>query len=177
MTCVGPISHSDGHDGFGLIAELVPGLAASLDDGVVVFENEVLEPVLTQVLPDVLDRDQLGRAGRQQEDGEVFRDLEFAGDVPSGTIHQDDGVSLGGDVAADLVKMYLHGTCVGEGQHEGGPLAPPGADGAEVVGVGVSLIGGQAWACSGLGPNSRAAVLLPQPGLVLKPDLDPRGLG
>ena len=65
----------------------------------------------------------------------------------------------------------------GEGQHEGGPLAPPGADGAEQVGAGVSLIGGQAWACSGLGPNSRAAVLLPQPGLVLKPDLDPRGLG
>ncbi len=93
----------------------------------------------------------------------------------SGTIHQDDGVGFGGDVAADLVKMYPHGRCVGEGQHEGGPLAPPGADGAEVVGVGVSLIGGQAWACSGLGPNSRAAVLLPQPGFVLKPDLDPRG--
>ena len=106
-----------------------------------------------------------------------FGDLEFVGAVPSGTIHQDDGVGLGGDVAADLVKMYLHGACVGEGQHEGGPLAPPGADGAEQVGAGVSLIGGQAWACSGLGPKSRAAVLLPQPGLVLKPDLDPRGLG
>ena len=41
LTCVGPISHSDGHDGFGLIDELVPGLAARLDDGVVVFENAV----------------------------------------------------------------------------------------------------------------------------------------
>ena len=41
LTCVSPISHSDGHDGFGLINELVPGLAASLDDGVVVFENAV----------------------------------------------------------------------------------------------------------------------------------------
>ncbi len=41
LTCVGPVSHSDGHDGFGLIDELVPGLAASLDDGVVVFENAV----------------------------------------------------------------------------------------------------------------------------------------
>ena len=41
LTCVGPISGSDGHDGFGLIDELVPCLAASLDDGVVVFENAV----------------------------------------------------------------------------------------------------------------------------------------
>ena len=41
LTFVGPISHSDGHDGFGFIDELVPGLAASLDDGVVVFENTV----------------------------------------------------------------------------------------------------------------------------------------
>ena len=86
-------------------------------------------------------------------------------------------MGLGGDVAADLVEMHLHGIGVGEGQHEGGPLAPPGADGAEQVGVGVSLIGGQAWACSRLGPNARAAILLPQPGLVLEPDLDPLGLG
>ncbi len=41
LTCLGPISHSDGDDGFGLIDELVPGLAAGLDDGVVVFENAV----------------------------------------------------------------------------------------------------------------------------------------
>jgi len=93
------------------------------------------------------------------------------------TVAWDDGVGLGGDVAADLVEMHLHGAGVGEGEHEGGALAPPGADGAEQVGVGVALIGGQAWACSSLGPNSRAAVLLPQSGLVLKPDLDPRGLG
>ena len=172
-----PISHSNGHDGFGLFDELVPGLAPGLDDGVVVFEDAVREPVLAQVLPGVLDRVQLGRAGRQQDDGEVFRDLEFVGAVPSGAVHQDHAMGLGGDIPADLVEMHLHGACVGEGQHEGGALAPPGADGAEQVGVGVSLIGGQAGACSPFRPNARAAILLPQPGLVLEPDLDPLGLG
>ena len=39
LTFVCPVSHSDGHDGFGLIDEFVPGLAAGLDDGVVIFED------------------------------------------------------------------------------------------------------------------------------------------
>ena len=69
--------------------------------------------------------------------------------------------------------------CIGgfEGEHESGALARPGADGAEQVGVGVALIGGQAWPGAPLRPNSRTAVLLSQSGLVLEPDFDPRGLG
>jgi len=86
-------------------------------------------------------------------------------------------MGLGGDVAADLVEMHLHGAGVGEGQHEGGALAPPGTDRAEQIGVRVALVGGQARARSRLRPDPRAAVLLSQPGLVLEPDLDPLGLG
>ncbi len=90
---------------------------------------------------------------------------------------QDNAMGLGGDVAADLVEVHLHGARVGEGEHEGGALGSHGADRAEQVGVEVSLIGGQAWACSSLRPDPRAAVFLSQPGLVLEPDLDPLGLG
>ncbi len=86
-------------------------------------------------------------------------------------------MGLGSDVAADLVEMHLHGAHVGEGEHEGGALGCHGADGAEQVSIGVSLIGGQAWSGAGLCPNSRPAVLLSQSGLVLEPDLDPLGLG
>ena len=172
-----PISQSDGHDRLWLIDELVPGLATGLDDGVVIFEDAVGEPILAQVLPDVLDRVQLGRARGQQDDGEVFRDLELVAAVPSGTVHQDDTMGLGSDVAADLVGMHLHGGCIGEGEHESGALGSHGADGAEQVGVGVALIGGQARPRTRLCPNSHAAVLLSQSGLVLEPDLDPRGLG
>ncbi len=126
---------------------------------------------------DVLDRVQFGRARGQQNDGEVFRNLELVGAVPTGAIHQDDGMGLGGDVAADLVEMHLHGGCVGEGEHESGALGCHGTDGAEQVGVGVALIGGQAWPGPCLRPNSHTAVLLSQSGLVLEPDLDPLGLG
>ena len=86
-------------------------------------------------------------------------------------------MGLGGDVAADLVEMHLHGGCVGEGGHESGTLGSHGTDCAKEVGVRVALIGGQAWPCSLLRPNAHTPVLLSQPGLVLEPDLDPLGLG
>ena len=86
-------------------------------------------------------------------------------------------MGLGGNVAADLVEVHLHGACVREGEHEGGALGSHGTDRAEQVGVGVALVGGQAWACSFLRPDPHAAVLLPQSGLVLEPYLDPLRLG
>jgi len=81
------------------------------------------------------------------------------------------------DIAADLVEMHLHGGRVGEGEHESGALGSHGADGAEQVGVGVALIGGQARPGACLRPNTHTAVLLSQSGLVLEPNLDPLGLG
>ena len=55
-------------------------------------------------------------------------DLELVGAVPPGAVHQDDAMGLGGDVAADLVEMHLHGGCVGEGEHESGTLGSHGTD-------------------------------------------------
>ena len=86
-------------------------------------------------------------------------------------------MGLGGDVAADLVEMHLHGVGVGLGQHEGGAGAAQGTDGAEEIGVLVALVGGQARAASCPCPQPDTAVLLAEPGLVLEPDLDPLVLG
>ena len=55
-----PVPQSDGHDRLWLIDELVPSFATGLDDGVIIFEDAVGEPILAQVLPDILDRVQLG---------------------------------------------------------------------------------------------------------------------
>ena len=78
-----PISRSDGHDRIGLVDELVPGLATGLEDGAVIFEDAVRAPVLPEILPDVLDRVQLGRSRGQQDDGEVVRNLELVGAAPA----------------------------------------------------------------------------------------------
>ena len=60
LTFVRPVPQSDGHDRLWLIDELVPSFATGLDDGVIIFEDAVGEPILAQVLPDILDRVQLG---------------------------------------------------------------------------------------------------------------------
>jgi hypothetical protein len=68
-------------------------------------------------------------------------------------------MGLGSDVAADLVEVHLYGAGVGAGQHEGDALGAHGADRAEQVCVGVSLIGGQAWACSSFRPTAASAMV------------------
>ena len=66
-----PIAPADGHDGPGSIDEFVPCLTAVVDDVVVGCEDPVRQPVIAHELPDILHRVELGRAGREQEDGDV----------------------------------------------------------------------------------------------------------
>src|SRR3954462_9258077 len=56
-----PVAHPDGHDEPGLIRELVPRLAAVVEDVAVGGEDPVGDPVVAHVLPDVLDGVQLRR--------------------------------------------------------------------------------------------------------------------
>lgn len=128
-------------------------------------------------MPDVLDRIELGRARRQQNDGEVLRELEPVGLVPAGAVHEDDGMGAAGDGAADLVEVHLHGGDIGARQHEGCADAAPRADRAEEIGVLITLVGWQAGPRAPLGPDAGASVLLAEPGLVLEPDLDRLALG
>ena len=55
-----PLAQSDGHDPPGLVYELVPCLAAVVDEIIVRFEDTVGEPVVAHELPDVLDRVEFG---------------------------------------------------------------------------------------------------------------------
>ncbi len=87
---MGPIAASDGHDVPRLIDELVPCLAAMVDDVVVGCEDPVRQPVVAHELPYVLDRVELWALCRQRDDAYVGWHLELAGRVPSGLIHQDD---------------------------------------------------------------------------------------
>jgi len=57
---MGPISQAEGHDGPGLRLQLVPGLAAVIDESMDVTEHTVGEPIVADELPDVLLRIELG---------------------------------------------------------------------------------------------------------------------
>jgi len=92
-----PITHSEGHDAPGLSDELVPSVAAVVDDVLGGLEDAIGEPIVAYELPGVFGRIELGRLGRQGYDGNVGRHLELVGDVPAGLIEQQDGMGIGSD--------------------------------------------------------------------------------
>lgn len=51
-----PVAQADGHDSPGLRGEAVPGVASVIEDVALGSKDSVGEPILAQVLPDVLDR-------------------------------------------------------------------------------------------------------------------------
>ena len=60
------LAQSDGHDAPGLIDQVVPSLAAMIDEIVVGFEDAVGKPVVAHELPDILDRIELGAFWRHR---------------------------------------------------------------------------------------------------------------
>jgi hypothetical protein len=56
--------------------------------------------------------------------------------MPSGLIHEQNGVSAGLDGKRNLLEVRRHGLGVAGGQDETGRLAEGGTDGAEDIGRG-----------------------------------------
>ena len=97
--------------------------------------------------------------------------------MPTGAVEQQHGMGAPGDVPADLIKMELHGVSIGIGQSEPGRLAARRADGPEQIGILVALVGGLPRSGAAPGPLPDNAVLLPDTGLVLLPNLNRLALG
>ena len=64
-------------------------------------EDDVGEPVLAEVLPDVLDRIEFRRARRQRDEGDVVGDLQLVGGVPAGLIQEPEGVGAEVDLGGE----------------------------------------------------------------------------
>ena len=159
-----------------LIDELVPRLAAVIDDVVVGREDPVREPVIAHELPDVFDRVQLRTFGWQGDDADIVRHIQLAGHVPTSLIHQHDRVSAGGDGERYLGQMQRHGFGIAEGQDQPRALAVFRAYRAEDVGRFRSLILWRRWPRPPSGPAARDLVLLANARFVLEPDLYGRAL-
>lgn len=97
--------------------------------------------------------------------------------MPSGPVHQDNTVGLARHVSADLIEVHLHGLGIGERHHQRSPLALCRTDRSEEIGVLVTLVGWEPRACPCLWPKPGTPILLAQPCLVLKPELDRRAFG
>ncbi len=165
-----PVSQSDGHDGPGLIDELVPGFATMSDDVIVGLEDSVGQPIIADELPDVFDRVEFGRFGWQRHEGDVVGNVELRREVPAGLIEQQDGVGARRDGSGDFGQVQAHRVRVAEWQDETGARSLGRADRAENVGRARPLIMRRRRPGSAPGPSPGDLVLLADPRLVLKPD-------
>ena len=139
---MGPIAHADGSYRVWRLCELFPCLACCFDNGVIMVEDAVGEPVGAHILPDVLHRVQLGRARGQEDRLYVRGHFELAGRMPSRSIHEQHSHRSLCDVARDFVKMELHRLGIGVRQSERCAFSVSRADGAEEIDVLVALVGG-----------------------------------
>ena len=165
-----PLAQSDGHDAPGLIDELVPSVAAMVDEIVVGFEDAVREPVVAHKLPDVFDRIELGAFWRQRNDGDICGHEEAGRQVPASLIDQEDGMGSGRNRFGDLCKMQVHRLAVAGRQDQGRALALLGADRAEDIGGSGTLVARRTGAGAALRPAASDFVLLADAGLVGEPD-------
>ena len=101
--------------------------------------------------------------------------FEPAREMPAGLIDEQRGVRARRDLGGDFGQVQVHRLGVASGHDEGCALAVLGADRAEDIGGGGSLIAGSAWAGAALGPPAGDLVLLADARLVGEPDL--YGLG
>ena len=135
-----PVPESDGHDPPGLVCDFVPRFAAVIDDIVVVLEDAIGQVVVPHELPEVFDRVELWRSGRQRQQGDVIGKVQGLGCVPAGLIKDQNGVTPGLDLGTDFGEMGVHGVAVAIGHDHAGGGAGLRADGAEDVGPLGSLI-------------------------------------
>src|ERR1700760_3937726 len=166
-----PIAEVDRHDDPGLGDELVPGMAAVVEDGTIGGEDPVGQPVVAQELPEVLDRVQLRAFWRQWQEGEVGWHDELVRQVPSRLIEQQHSVRSRRYRLGDLGQMQVHRCGVAAWQNEGCAFALSGTDRAEYIGRGGALIARRRWPGAALGPAPGDLVLLSDARFVLEPQL------
>jgi hypothetical protein len=87
--------------------------------------------------------------------------------VPPRAVHEQHRVRPGGDMAADLVEMELHGVGVGQRQSERCAFCVSRTDGAEEVGAFIALVGRLTRPRTAAGPLPDETVLLADARLVL----------
>jgi len=143
-----------------------------IDDVVIGFEDSVGEPIGADELPEVLDGIELRAPRRQGQERDVVGNQELVGHVPAGLVEQEDGMGAGGDGLGDLDQVQAHALGGAARQDQAGALALFRADGAvDVGGSGALVLQGDGPGAA-LGPAPGDLVLLPDPGLVLPPQLD-----
>src|ERR1700730_13465502 len=89
-------------------ANRLPGNLTGVHDVLQVPKYRVGEPVTAPLVPNPLDRVELGAVRRQRQQGDVAGHHEPLGPVPAGSVEDHQGIGIGGNLAADLVQVVVY---------------------------------------------------------------------
>ena len=163
---------AEGFEALRVGGEVVPGCAASLDDGLGIVEDAQGEEALAEVEPDPFDGVEFGTVGGQGQEREIVGDGERPFVVPAGAVEHQDGVDVVGQGCGEVGEKQVHDLGVDAGQDEGEVLAGGRAHGGEDVGPLVA-VGARAGGALALEPPPVAnPALVADPRLVLEPELE-----
>jgi len=123
-------------------------------------------------LPDVLDRIEFRRPGRQEDRRDVPGHDELCRRVPSRAIEQQRSMRALCDMARDFLYVELHHPGVDAREGQRGALALGRADRAKEIGVFVTLVSGLTRSRSSPRPLPDKTVLLADARFILEPDFD-----
>jgi hypothetical protein len=168
---MGPLAQSERHDAPGLSHQLVPRRTAVIHDVRFAGEDPIRQPVVPKELPHVLNRIQLGRPRRKQQERQIRRNLQLARHVPPGLVHQNKTMRPCCHIARDLGQLQRHALCRAPRQNKSRALAQRRTDRPEDVDRGRPLVLRGRGTAAAPGPAPGELVLLPDPRLVRKPDL------
>ena len=167
-----PGERAEGLDSAGFLAQGVPGRAAGVKDVVVGRPEPVREEALLEIEPDALDGVQLGRVGRQEDEGEIGWDAQASAGVPAGAVEDDEGMGARRHRVGELIEHQLHGGGVGDRQDQRDAGVAHRADGAEQVDRFVAEIAPAARPHPLGEPAAADPTGLADPAFIQEPDLE-----
>src|ERR1700733_12902738 len=101
--CFCPIALNDRADAFWQSHQCVPGIAARIDDRLIVLEHLVAQEILPEILPGILDWIEFRRVWRQVQEGQIgWHHQPTAGLMPAGAVQDDHAEGAQRDRPADF---------------------------------------------------------------------------
>jgi len=161
---------ADGLDG--LWGEAVPGFRASVEQRRFVIEGPVGQKVRFQIGPQVLDRVEFGRVGRQKQQAQARRHYEVLRAMPSRVVQHQNDVAAGRDLGGQFGQKPAHGLGVDPRQQQRARLARARIGRAKQVEVLVAGLADDDRPRAAPRPDGCQRAFLAKARFVLKPDFN-----
>ena len=119
-----------------VVGKPVPRHLAGIHDGRQAGKHRVGQPMAAQIVPNALDRIELRALRRQLQQGDIARHHESLAPMPTGTIEDQHGMGILGNLATDLAEMMVHGQGIADRHDQPRRFALRWADRPKQIGRG-----------------------------------------